>query len=264
MHRPCAPYFSPLLFGLLPLLLLGVCPKIFSQGTNLPPLKYEQPVSLPATIYDLTTTNLLYKSKRVATRSGNHLDVTCDYLYPNGRIAAKEILSYEGDQLISFSLEETQIGAKGAAKIVYGRTNGEPGKIEFEYQADNGKRQTSSERLRPDTLTGDMIGPFLIDHWNDLMNNKKIECRYLVIPRRETVGFTFLKQAETKWRDHPCVVVRMEATSWIISQLTDPLHFIVEKQSPHRIFQYTGRTTPKIRVKNDWQDLDAITIFDWQ
>jgi hypothetical protein len=32
---------------------------------------------------------------------------------------------------------------------------------------------------------------------------------------------------------------------------------------PHRVREYTGRTTPKIQVKGKWKDLDATTVFDW-
>jgi len=55
----------------------------------------------------------------------------------------------------------------------------------------------------------------------------------------------------------------MGASSPIIAALVDPLYFTVEKVPPHRVFQYAGRTTPKIRTGGKWNDLDAVTVFDW-
>jgi hypothetical protein len=38
----------------------------------------------------------------------------------------------------------------------------------------------------------------------------------------------------------------------------------MEKNGQHRVLQYTGRTTPKIKFKSGWKDLDAVTVFDWK
>jgi hypothetical protein len=43
-----------------------------------------------------------------------------------------------------------------------------------------------------------------------------------------------------------------------------PLFFIVETNGEHRILQYTGRTTPRVKAGNKWKDLDAVTVFDWK
>ena len=58
------------------------------------------------------------------------------------------------------------------------------------------------------------------------------------------------------------VVIRMEASSWVVGLVVDPLFFTMEKDGQHRVLQYTGRTTPKIKSKSGWKDLDAVTVFD--
>jgi hypothetical protein len=55
----------------------------------------------------------------------------------------------------------------------------------------------------------------------------------------------------------------MEPTSLIIARLVDPLFFTLEKDGQHRVLQYTGRVTPKTRIGNKWDDLDATVVFDW-
>jgi hypothetical protein len=85
----------------------------------------------------------------------------------------------------------------------------------------------------------------------------------IVAPRAETIGFRVVKESETLWQGKPVVILRMEPTSPIIRALVDPLHFKIEKDSPHRVLEYSGRTTLKIKSGNKWEDLDGITVFDW-
>ena len=55
----------------------------------------------------------------------------------------------------------------------------------------------------------------------------------------------------------------MEPTSLIIARLVDPVFFTLEKNGQHRVLRYTGRVTPKTKVGNKWDDLDATVVFDW-
>jgi len=228
------------------------------------PLKYEFPTSLTGTIYDATGTNVLFEFKRSATRAGTNLQVLCEYSVPGGKLAARETVTYHGDRLVAFTLDEIQTGATGSVKILHQPSKPASGKIEFNYLVPGGKLGNATEALRPDTLISDMIGPFLTDHWTELMKGKEVKCRYLVVPRKETVGFTFSRHAETTWRGKPAVVVRMEASSWAVGLAVDPLFFTMEKDGQHRVLQYTGRTTPRIKSKAGWKDVDAVTVFDWE
>jgi hypothetical protein len=90
-----------------------------------------------------------------------------------------------------------------------------------------------------------------------------VKCRYIVVPRRETVGFTFTKEAASTWQGRQVLIVRMEASSQVIAALVNPLVFTVEQAWPHRVLQYVGRTTPKTQAGSKWKDLDAVTVFDW-
>ncbi len=119
-----------------------------------------------------------------------------------------------------------------------------------------------TDRLAPDTLVADMVGPFLVSQWEALEHGDKVKCRFIVVPRTETVGFTFLKDSVSSWQGHQVLVVRMEPTSKFVSLLVDPLFFTIEKNPPHRVLRYLGCTTPKIQVHGKWKDLDAETIFD--
>ena len=227
-------------------------------------MKYEFPTFLTGTIYDATGTNVLFGFKRTATRVGTNLNVLREYSAPDGKLAARETVTYHGDLLVAYALDELQTGAKGSVDILNKTSNRASGKIEFNYLVFGGQSEKATEALQPDTLTSDMVPRFLTDHWTDLMGGRKVKCRYLFVPRKETLGFTFTRHAETTWRGKPAVVVRMEASNWAVGLAVDPLFFTMEKDGQHRILQFTGRTTPKIKSKAGWKDVDAVTVLHWK
>lgn len=228
------------------------------------PCRYEPPQLLTGTIYEANSDKklVLYKFKRTVTRSGNTVKAVREYSYPDGKPAALEQVVYEGDNLVSYQLDELQINARGTATLQ--RDPKGEGKISFEYTTDNGKKTVNTESLRPDTLVNDMIAPFLAAHWNELMEGKVVKCRYIAAARAETVGFKFVKQAESTRDGKPVVVIKMSASSFIIAALVDPLFFTMEKEGEHHVLQYDGRTTPKLKDGDKWKDLDAVTVFDWK
>ena len=231
-------------------------------------LKYEEPKLLLATVYakDSDQQQVLFKFKRVATRSGSTLNVLREYTYPDGKPAARERVVYEGDDLVSYALDELQVGAAGSVKVR--RDPGIPARsaLLFEYTKDlasGSKPKTSTEALRNETLTGDIVAAFLVSHWGELSKGEKVKCRYVVVPRRETVGFTFVKESETTLQGQAVVIIKMEPTSLIIKRLVDPVFFTVEKDGQHRVLQYVGRVTPKAKAGSKWDDLDATFVFEW-
>jgi hypothetical protein len=230
-----------------------------------PLLRYEAPRYLTGSIYRLDSQQLLFKFKRVANRSGSRLNVQRDFTYPDGKLAARERVMYEGDALVSYELDEVQIGANGSATIRPAADDRHKGTIQFEYRKEAGSRpKARDETLRQITLMADMVGPFLASHWDALERGEKVQCRYIVVPRAETVGFTFLKDSEIARGAPDALIVKMEPSSRFIAALVDPLFFTIEKAPPHRVLQYVGRTTPKIQVGARWRDLDAVTVFDWE
>jgi len=234
------------------------------DGAAALPLKYEVPASLTGTIYDATGTNVLFTFKRTATRTGTNLSVLREYAAPDGKLAGRETVLYQGDQLVTYALDELQTGTKGSAKLLHALSDPASGKIEFNYLVPGSTAENATEALRPDTLTSDMVGRFLADHWTALINGREVKCRYLVVPRKETVGFTFTRSAETSWRGKPVVVIRMAASSWVVGLNVDPLFFTMEQNGQHRVLQYTGRIPLKIKFKAGWQDLDGVTVFNWK
>jgi hypothetical protein len=206
---------------------------------------------------------ILFTFRRTAVRAGSTVRVLREYNRPNGIVAARERVMYEGGRLVSCQLEELQSGGSGSAVVRPDPKAPNERQIVFEYTQDHTKK-TGIERLDKDTLINDMVGPFLAAHWDALRSGSAVKFRFAVIPRAETVGFKLTREAETTRDGKTVVVVRMEPTSWIIARWVDPLFFTVEKEGQHRVLQYVGRTTPRIQTGNGWEDLDALTVFDWK
>ena len=236
---------------------------------KLPPavLAYQYPEYLEGGIYaqGAEPRQLLFRFKRVATRSGSTLNVDRDFTYPDGRVAAREHIVYLGNSLASYELEELQVGATGSARIHAATEGAGKSVIEFQFSPSSSERtKQRTEALAGTALIADMVGPFLTAHWDSLMRGEKVKGRYLVVQRKETVGFTFIKVAQGTAENERTTTIKMEPTSTVIGLLVRPLFFTVQKDSPHRVLRYLGRTTPKVKVGNKWEDLDAITVFDWQ
>lgn len=239
----------------------------WADHLSAPPVDYEEPTLLTGTIYDSSSNppRVLFKFRRAATRSSPTVRVLREYYDPQGILAARERVVYEAGQLVSYQLEEPQAGAHGLA-VIHPNPKAPGGRqIEFTYSPTLGnKPKRRSETLRQDTLVNDMIPAFITAHWVALMHGAAVKCRFIALARAETVGFRFVKDSEATWHGKPVVRLRMEPTSVFIASLVKPILFTVERDGNHRILQYIGRTTPRVKSGNTWQDLDALTVFDWQ
>ena len=223
---------------------------------------YEQPKLLTGTIYETSsgTNKVLFTFKRTAERSNTFVHIVRDFSYPNGSLAARETLVMNQGSLVSFDLDERQTGAHGRSTVL----DGSRPKLMFDWiDGGSAKKKTDSETLQGNTLVGDMIPYFIVAHWDELTRGQPVNFRFIVSSRLETVGFKFVKESDVTWHGKPAVRLRMEPSSVIIRQIVDPLFFVVEKDSAHRILEYVGRTTPKLRDGNKWKDLDARTIYVW-
>lgn len=228
-------------------------------------LRYEEPKFLTGAIYARDSRRLLFKFKRVASRTGTTLNVQRDFTYPDGKLAARERIVYERNAVVLYELDELQIGAVGSARIQRPKDSPATARIEFEYlRQAGGQLKARFENLQPDTLVADMLGPFLAAHWDALQRGEKAKCRYIVVPRSETVGFDLAKESETTRTGHDVLTVKMAASSRFLAVLVEPLFFTIELAPPHRVLQYVGRTIPKIQEAGKWKDLDAVTVFDWK
>jgi hypothetical protein len=213
------------------------------------------------------TDNLLFTFKRSAQATNEITRVACDYFSPDGSRAVAEKYVYDHDALSSFEIDQFQIGAKGLGAVVGDKNDPSKKRLVLEWTTTHdGKPETktTSEYLRNDTLVSDMIPGFIIKHWDELAGGKEVLFRCVIPSRLETVGFELVKESEMDLHGKKVLRLRMKASNFFAARLVAPIFFIVESEPAHRVLEYTGRTTPKLRKGQKWRDLDARVIFDWE
>jgi hypothetical protein len=247
-----------------------LCPVVVTVAAFYSPLvaaeaDYLAPELLTGSIYEKAGGRLIFTFRRTATQTGDVVYVLRDFHNPDGSLAARERVRYQGGRLVSFELDETQTGATGQA-VVESLSN-QRQRVRFEYTTRSGgkeKRRQKSETLRDPVLISDMLPGFIVEHWAELSRGDTVKFRYIVVPRLETVAFKLRWYTTAVVGGKKFLGIKMEPANAFIAQFLDPLVFTVEAEPPHRILQYWGRTTPKRRAGESWNDLDALTVFAWE
>lgn len=227
---------------------------------------YLQPPQLLGSVFPIGGGQLLFRSERRSFETNDAVYVISDFTYTNGELAVRSCTVYRAGQLVSLEEEQLQLGEKGSVVIAPDSKHPNVRKLFFSYTTGHGwaaHTTTANEALQDDTLSNGMIGPFIASHWELLQQGKPVKFRLLVLSRKETVGFKFIKEIESSHNGVPVVRLRMEPTSIIIARLVDPLLFEVEKAPPHHVLQYKGRTSLFLRSGNKWRELDGICVYDW-
>jgi len=240
--------------------LLACCSPLLAAEPD-----YLAPKILTGSIYDKAGGHVLFTFRRSATQTGEVVSVLREFYNPDGSVAALERVRYERGELVRFELDERQIGATGKA-VVEARDN-QRQRIQFQYATRSSrgeKAKQESETVRDQALISDMLPGFMTEHWEELARGDTVKFRYIVVPRLETIGFKLRRESTAELHGKKVIRIKMEPTSGLIAQFVDPVVFTVEAESPHRVLQYRGRTTPKVRAGQGWKDLDALTVFDWE
>jgi hypothetical protein len=246
-------------------ILLSVLVSLAACGSLLAGPDYLAPKLLTGSIYDKPSGRLLLTFRRTATQTGDVVSVLREFKNSDGSMAAVERVRYERGRLVRFDLEERQIGATGNARVEL--LPDQRQRIQFQYTMRSsraGRPKQESETPREQVLINDMIPYFVVEHWDELARGEVVKFRYIVVPRLETIGFKLRRESTAELQGKKFVRLKMEPTSRFIAQFLDPLVFTVEADSPHRIFQYWGRTTPKVRSGQSWNDLDALNVYNWE
>jgi hypothetical protein len=260
---------SPLLTVLIALCFTttGDCADAPANATSAEPFDYAQPALLTGTVYETGSDHkkALFKFQRTATRSGSTVKVERKFLLPDGTVAATENIVYESGQMVSCEIKELQAGLWGNIQIKGDAKNPARQKIIIGHGHDgDAKKPGTGDDLLKDTLIDDAIYPFLMAHWDELMQGTSVKFRFVSLEWEKTFGFKFSKAGESTWDGMPVVTIRMEPTNILVAKFMNPLSFIAEKNSPHRVVEYLGRTTPRIKSGKSWKYLDADTVFDWK
>ena len=227
---------------------------------------YAEPRLFTGTLYEIGSDRktALFTFRRTATRTNATVCVEREFLGTNGAVAAVEKIVYESGRLVSLQMQEFQAQVSGAVAIAPDPKTPDRQKLFIGYAKGLNPPEGDAQKLQPDTLTDDTIYPFMMVHWNDLMRGDAVKFRFISLEWQRTFLFRFVKTGESVQNGRTVEQIRMEPTGLIVARLVNPLLFTVEKDSPHHILSYIGRTTPRIKKGKTWKYLDAETVFNWQ
>ena len=237
-----------------------------ASPASLESFDYAEPKLFTGTLYEIGSDRkkVLFTFRRTAIGSGSIVHVEREFLGTNGSVAAVEKAVYESGRLVSFQMQEFQARVSGAVQIAPDPKNPQRQQLFIGYAKSLNPPRGDAQNLQPDTLTDDTIYPFMMVHWDDLMRGNAVKFRFISLEWERTFMFRLVKTGESVQNGRTVEQIRMEPTGLIVARLVNPLIFTVEKDSPHRILSYTGRTTPRVKKGKTWKYLDAETVFDWQ
>lgn len=237
-----------------------------TNSTPAEPFDYANPPVIKATLYEIGSAEkkVLFTFRRSATQTGDTVHAERQFLRPDGSVAAVENVVYNAGQLVSFQMKEFQANVSGDIEI--SPDPNKPGRqkmvIAFSHslQPSKGTAQT----LAPDTVIDDNLYPFMLAHWDDLMRGGTVKFHFVSLEWKRTFMFHFVKTGEATRDGRAVELIKMEPTNIFVAHFVNPLYFTVEKDAPHRILSYLGRTTPRVKKGSSWKYLDAETVFDWK
>jgi hypothetical protein len=219
---------------------------------------------LTATIYAIGSgrEKVLYTFRRTATRTNASVHVERRFLDTNGSVVAAETAVYESNRLVSLQVQEFKDRASGAVRIAPDPRDPARQQLYISYGHGLVPPRGEPQNLPPDTLIDDTLYPFMLAHWDDLMRGDAVKFRFVSLEWERTFAFRLAKTAESVRDGRALVQLKMEPLSPFVARLVNPLIFTMEKDSPHRLLSYIGRTTPYIKKGKSWKHLDAETVFD--
>ena len=243
------------------------CSAAPTNSTPTEPFDYAEPRLLTGILYAAGSDRkvVLFTFRRSATRSGSTVHVERLFDRPDGLTGAVENLVYESGQLVSYQMKDLQAGLWGSIQIYPDPKKPDRQKILINHGRDSDtKHKGTEDNLPKNTVIDDTLYPFILAHWDELARGATVKFRFVSLERETTFGFKLAKATEAVVNGKLVVCIRMEPTSLIVARFMDPLFFSIEKEAPHRMVEYVGRTTPRIKKGKAWKYLDADTVFDWK
>lgn len=226
------------------------------------------PAVMTGTFYALGSQRktVLFKYRREAAREGNLIRVLQTFTLPSGAVACRENICYRHGQLLSYDMADLRSGAHGSILVEPDPKKPKTNRLQLVYVPDgtgSDKTRKNTEPLQPNTLISDTIYPFILEHWDELAQGGQLKFHFISLDPAETFNFRLVRDSSSAWQGQPVLRIKMEPANFLLAHWIKPIFFDLEKAAPHRIFSYTGRTTPRSNTGNSWKFTDAEAVFDW-
>ncbi|HKI70004.1 MAG TPA: hypothetical protein VKA67_10475, partial [Verrucomicrobiae bacterium] len=202
-----------------------------------PVYDYAKPELLTGTLYAIGShrQKVLYTFRRTARRTGAIVHIQRQFLGTNGTLAVVEKVLYESNRLVSDEMLDFQAGVSGAIRIEPDPENPARQRIFISYAHNLNPPKGRGRILQPDTVIDDTLYPFMMDHWEDLMQGKTVKFQFVSLDHERTYQFELVKTGESVQNHQPVVKITMQPTSFFIAMFVKPIIFTVQKNGAHHI-----------------------------
>lgn len=220
----------------------------------MPFLSFAQETTTTAILHDLKSANKLYTLdvRLAAKEDGLHSNVS--YKDVDGKEVVREEGLIKGAQVLRYEITQGQTQEKGRFYI-------EGDVIHFEYEG-KGKKKQAEEKIKGTILATANFNAFVVENWDRLAEGKKLDVRFAVWDRLETVGFTLQKMKDLDSRGGKWMELRMKPTSFVIAALVDPI-YLWYSHGDKKLMVMEGRVAPKQLKDGKWKDLDARVVYTY-
>lgn len=172
----------------------------------------------------------------------------------NGAILVTEKTVVTAGKLASFEQDQKQLGTVGKIEVKDGKAN-------FTFTRD-GKTKTDDEKIDDDFIVTSTLVAYLQANWDKIAKGETVKSRLGVLDRLETVGFQFKKESDKEIGGAAGVVLKMKASSLVISALVNPLFFGFTADGS-KLLELEGRTNVKLMVDGKLKDFDGYTVYSY-
>ena len=96
------------------------------------------------------------------------------------------------------------------------------------------------------------------------MSGAAVKFHFISLEQESAYDFQLTKVVEGSATNNPSTVrLKMTPTHALTAMMVAPLFFTLEREGEHRLLNYVGRTTPRLKKNKVWKYLDAETVLDW-
>lgn len=194
----------------------------------------------------------LFNFRREDEMKGPLKIIRTRYTNLDGTLAIHDETTIADGKLKKFVLNQAQLNQVSTIEINDSKV--------YYLHSEEGKTTSREEDLDPNYVVGPFMGEILKTNWKELLNGKDVDIRFAIPDRKETFGFTLVKE------EHPeapsnTVIIKMKAISFFVALVVRPFYMTFTK-SDMKITRFKGMLLPKKNVDGRWKDIVGEIIYD--
>ena len=222
-------------------------------------LAQQTPVRLE--LFGLEGGPMRYRAERTFVESDGKTTETTIFSTPEGTPIQEVVGVFETDTLVpvSYTVNDQRSGQKETALR-------EGDKVLMTALEKTGEKEKSgSVKYKEGMIIISSVVPFIQRNWEALAEGKELTFLLLAPVKQDYFQFRVVKddgKGELKVKaPEGAMVIRMEADTWLIRKMVDPMYFVMDGQPPHRILEYHGRSSVKTDEGED-QALHYVNYYE--